>query len=122
MNPNYTEFKFPQIKPHPWTKVFRSRTSPEAIDYISKLLVYDPKTRPSGLQCCTHALFEDLRVEGGQISSSKPLPGYLFDFSPEEKGLMDAELRRQLIPAWKEQSSHHQASASGNKSPEGAAP
>lgn len=21
MNPNYTEFKFPQIKPHPWTKV-----------------------------------------------------------------------------------------------------
>ena len=22
MNSNYTEFKFPQIKPHPWTKVF----------------------------------------------------------------------------------------------------
>ena len=21
MNPHYTEFKFPQIKPHPWTKV-----------------------------------------------------------------------------------------------------
>ena len=21
MNPNYTEFKFPQIKPHPWSKV-----------------------------------------------------------------------------------------------------
>lgn len=21
MNPNYTEFKFPQIKAHPWTKV-----------------------------------------------------------------------------------------------------
>ena len=21
MNPNYTEFKFPQIKPHPWNKV-----------------------------------------------------------------------------------------------------
>lgn len=21
MNPNYTEFKFPQIKPHPWHKV-----------------------------------------------------------------------------------------------------
>eukprot|EP00438_Fugacium_kawagutii_P005671 Skav227801 [mRNA] locus=scaffold948:65235:71123:+ [translate_table: standard] len=30
MNPNYTEFKFPQIKPHPWHKVFRSRTSQEA--------------------------------------------------------------------------------------------
>jgi hypothetical protein len=23
MNPNYTEFKFPQIKAHPWPKVFR---------------------------------------------------------------------------------------------------
>lgn len=22
MNPNYQEFKFPQIKPHPWPKVF----------------------------------------------------------------------------------------------------
>jgi glycogen synthase kinase 3 beta len=28
MNPNNTEFKFPQLKPQPWTKVFRSRTSP----------------------------------------------------------------------------------------------
>ena len=26
MNPNYTEFKFPQIKAHPWNKVFRPRT------------------------------------------------------------------------------------------------
>ncbi|KAK4832749.1 hypothetical protein QYF61_025278 [Mycteria americana] len=22
MNPNYTEFKFPQIKAHPWTKMY----------------------------------------------------------------------------------------------------
>eukprot|EP00439_Symbiodinium_sp_Y106_P084050 s1181_g24.t2 len=74
MNPNYTEFKFPQIKPHPWHKVFRSRTSQEAVDYISKLLVYDPKLRPSGLQCCMHALFDDLRDPNTRISSSKPLP------------------------------------------------
>ncbi|CAJ1382404.1 unnamed protein product, partial [Effrenium voratum] len=42
-------FKFPQIKPHPWHKVFRARTSADAVDYISKLLVYDPKLRPPGL-------------------------------------------------------------------------
>ena len=24
------------------------------MDYISKLLVYDPKLRPTGLQCCMH--------------------------------------------------------------------
>ena len=23
MNPNYTEFKFPHIKAHPWSKVFK---------------------------------------------------------------------------------------------------
>ena len=25
MNPNYTEFKFPHIKAHPWSKVFSKR-------------------------------------------------------------------------------------------------
>lgn len=34
MNPNYTEFKFPQIKPHPWTKVFSKRMPPDAIDLV----------------------------------------------------------------------------------------
>ena len=38
MNPNYTEFKFPQIKAHPWAKVFRSRTPPEAVDVVAKML------------------------------------------------------------------------------------
>merc|ERR1712139_333706 len=91
MNPNYTEFKFPQIKPHPWHKVFRSRTSPEAVDYISKLLVYDPKTRPSGLQACRHPFFHDLRDPNTRLSSNKPLPE-LFGFSKEELALMDAEM------------------------------
>lgn len=27
MNPNYTEFKFPQIKAHPWTKVVKTQNS-----------------------------------------------------------------------------------------------
>lgn len=35
MNPNYTEFKFPQIKAHPWTKVFSKRMPPDAIDLVS---------------------------------------------------------------------------------------
>merc|ERR1719392_408835 len=100
MNPNYTEFKFPQIKPHPWHKVFRSRTSPDAIDYVSKLLVYDPKIRPSGLQCCTHNLFEELRDQMTMLGSSKPLPEGLFAFSNEELALMDDEMTAKLIPEW----------------------
>ena len=42
MNPNYTEFQFPQIKAHPWDKVFRSQTPPAALDLIAKMLAYDP--------------------------------------------------------------------------------
>jgi len=38
MNPNYTEFKFPQIRAHPWQTVFRARTPPEAIELVSRLL------------------------------------------------------------------------------------
>lgn len=31
MNPNYTEFKFPQIKSHPWQKVSSAPTATTAI-------------------------------------------------------------------------------------------
>jgi protein brassinosteroid insensitive 2 len=71
MNPNYTEFRFPQIKAHPWHKVcfiylppyftnlcydrsqvtcmilqiFHKRMPPEAIDLASRLLQYSPNLR-----------------------------------------------------------------------------
>ena len=35
MNPNYTEFKFPHIKAHPWSKVFSKRLPPDAVDLVS---------------------------------------------------------------------------------------
>ena len=34
MNPNYTEFKFPQIKAHPWSKVFSKRMPADAVDLV----------------------------------------------------------------------------------------
>eukprot|EP00951_Prasinocladus_malaysianus_P026890 scaffold239844_cov43-Prasinocladus_malaysianus.AAC.1 len=36
MNPNYTEFKFPQIKAHPWNKVFRKHMPGDAVDLVSQ--------------------------------------------------------------------------------------
>ncbi|KAH0984852.1 hypothetical protein GBA52_012029 [Prunus armeniaca] len=45
MNPNYTEFKFPQIKAHPWHKIFHKRMPPEAVDLVSRLLQYSPSLR-----------------------------------------------------------------------------
>ncbi|CAM5135417.1 unnamed protein product, partial [Natator depressus] len=61
MNPNYTEFKFPQIKAHPWLKVFKPRTPVEAISLCSRLLEYTPATRLSPLEACTNAFFSELR-------------------------------------------------------------
>jgi len=77
MNPNYTEFKFPQIKAHPWHKVskhiisfsltlisiysydwkiccwflkiFHKRTPPEAVDLVSRLLQYSPNLRSTAV-------------------------------------------------------------------------
>jgi|Transcript_53658 glycogen synthase kinase 3 beta len=100
MNPNYTEFKFPQIKPHPWNKVFRSKTSPESIDFMSQLLKYDPKCRPSGLQAIEHKWFENVRDEKTKISETKPLPEHLFQFSKEELALMGPDTKEKLIPKW----------------------
>jgi len=100
MNPNYTEFKFPQIKPHPWSKVFRSRTSQDAIDFVAKLLQYDPKLRPNGIKACEHYYFDELRDQNTRLSSSKPLPD-LFNFSKEELELMESdEVKKKLIPEW----------------------
>ncbi|XP_051948824.1 glycogen synthase kinase-3 beta-like isoform X2 [Xyrauchen texanus] len=80
MNPNYTEFKFPQIKAHPWTKVFKPRTPPEAVALCSRLLEYTPVTRLSPLQACAHAFFDELRQPGTRLPTGRELPP-LFNFT-----------------------------------------
>jgi glycogen synthase kinase 3 beta len=99
MNPNYTEFKFPQIKPHPWHKVFRSRTSPDAIDLVSQLLQYDPEARVRPLEACCAEFFEELRDQNTRLPNAKPLPD-LFNFTKEEGGVMSGDLRERLVPKW----------------------
>jgi serine/threonine protein kinase len=51
MNPNYTEFKFPQIKAHPWSKVFSKKMPAEAIDLVSS-----GAQRPQIEGCCMHSM------------------------------------------------------------------
>ncbi|XP_036869827.1 glycogen synthase kinase-3 alpha isoform X2 [Manis javanica] len=96
MNPNYTEFKFPQIKAHPWTKVFKSRTPPEAIALCSSLLEYTPSSRLSPLEACAHSFFDELRSHGTQLPNNRPLPP-LFNFSPGELSIQPS-LNGILIP------------------------
>ncbi|XP_014668231.1 PREDICTED: glycogen synthase kinase-3 beta-like isoform X2 [Priapulus caudatus] len=83
MNPHYKEFKFPQIKAHPWSKVFRPRTPVEAIDLTSKLLEYTPSARIAPLHACAHAFFSELRDPKTRLPMGKDLPP-LFNFTEKE--------------------------------------
>jgi glycogen synthase kinase 3 beta len=90
MNRAYTEFKFPQIKPYPWGKIFRSRTPPEAIDLISKLLQYVPSMRVTAIEACAHSFFDEIRLPVTRLPDGGPLPP-LFNFEPRElEGLSKA--------------------------------
>ncbi|KAF5365779.1 hypothetical protein D9758_003158 [Tetrapyrgos nigripes] len=97
MNPNYMEHKFPQIKPHPFPKVFRPRTAPEAIDLVSKLLEYTPGARLSAVEAMVHPFFDELRTEGARMPNGKDFPP-LFDFTREELSVRP-DLIRRLVPS-----------------------
>ncbi|XP_026531302.1 glycogen synthase kinase-3 beta [Notechis scutatus] len=110
MNPNYTEFKFPQIKAHPWTKdssgtghftsgvrVFRPRTPPEAIALCSRLLEYTPTARLTPLEACAHSFFDELRDPNIKLPSGREKPA-LFNFTTQELS-SNPSLASILIPA-----------------------
>lgn len=80
MNPNYTEFKFPQVKAHAWHKVFRSRTPPDAIDLISKVLIYDPRERLRAVDILVHPFFDELKDPKTRLPNGNALPE-LFNFT-----------------------------------------
>ena len=105
MNPNYMEHKFPQIKPHPFNKVFADieskvaaslsndvykvfrKATPEAIELIAALLEYTPTQRLSAIDAMVHPFFDELRDPNCRLPDSrhpggpsKDLPE-LFNFS-----------------------------------------
>ncbi|KAI8093856.1 kinase-like domain-containing protein [Halteromyces radiatus] len=96
MNPNYTEHRFPQINSHPFSKVFRSRTPPEAIEFIDLLLRYTPSSRLSAIDAMAHSFFDELRDPNTKLNQDKPLPP-LFNFTEHELSIKP-ELNRKLVP------------------------
>ncbi|XP_076895834.1 shaggy-related protein kinase eta-like [Bidens hawaiensis] len=96
MNPNYNDFRFPQIKGFPWHKVFQKRMPPEAIDLASRLLQYSPNLRCSALEALTHPFFDELRQPNVHLPNGRPLPP-LFDFKQELSGA-SAEFVHRLLP------------------------
>jgi glycogen synthase kinase 3 beta len=98
MNPNYTEYKFPQIASAAWTKVFRSRsTTPESLALIGKLLDYTPTSRLTAIQAMAHIFFAELRNPGTKMPNGKDLPP-LFNFTALELSIQP-DLNRILVPS-----------------------
>ncbi|KAK1642423.1 hypothetical protein QYE76_060228 [Lolium multiflorum] len=97
MNPNYTEFKFPQIKAHPWHKVFQKKLPPEAMDLVSRFLQYSPDLRCTAMEACMHPFFDELRDPNTRLPNGRPLPP-LFNFRSQELNGIPPEVIERLVP------------------------
>ncbi|KAH0927820.1 hypothetical protein HID58_020076 [Brassica napus] len=97
MNPNYTEFKFPQIKAHPWHKIFHKRMPPEAVDLVSRLLQYSPSLRCGALDALIHPFFDELRDPNARLPNGRFFPP-LFNFKPHELKGVPVEMVAKLVP------------------------
>jgi len=99
MNPNHTSFSFPQITPHPWPKVFRNKVPKEAIDLVSKFLVYKPKERIDPFDAMLHPFFDELRSPDVRLPNNKPLPPTIYNFTDTELQMAKAKnVVDRLIP------------------------
>jgi len=110
MNPNYQEFKFPQIRAQPFGNMFNDSVPPEAIDLASTLLFYVPTRRCKAIevktyciigprikilsimiilpmQACGHAFFDELRLPSATLPDRSPIPLSMFQFTDEEISL-----------------------------------
>lgn len=97
MNPNYTEFKFPQIKAHPWHKVFQKKLPPDAMDLVSRFLQYSPDLRCTAMEACMHPFFDELRDPNTRLPNGRPLPP-LFNFRSQELNGIPPEVVERLVP------------------------
>ncbi|KAJ1649770.1 glycogen synthase kinase 3 [Dispira simplex] len=96
MNPNYQDHRFPHIRPHPFSRVFRNRAPADALDLLTKLLDYTPASRLTAIEAMVHPFFDELRQSGISLPNGGSLP-HLFDFSLSELSVRP-DLKNQLVP------------------------
>ena len=63
--------------------MFRARTPQAAIEFVSRLLGYDPSKRPKPLVALLDPYFDELRNEETRLPNGQPMPD-LFNFTKEE--------------------------------------
>ncbi|KAJ6227215.1 glycogen synthase kinase-3 alpha [Anaeramoeba flamelloides] len=98
MNPNYSDFKLPQIEKKPWNQILRNDLDHITIDLLSRLLQYNPDSRIDPLEACAHPFFDELRDPKTLLPNNLSLPE-LFDFDSEELNSVGLEIRQKLVPS-----------------------
>uniref|UniRef100_A0A6B2LJD0 Protein kinase domain-containing protein n=1 Tax=Arcella intermedia TaxID=1963864 RepID=A0A6B2LJD0_9EUKA len=94
MKKDYKEF--PLIPSHPWEEIFPTGTPTDAMDVISKMLVYVPTQRLKPLEVCVHPFFDELRAPKPDHKFAIPS---LFNFTEEElKAAKDQNILEKLQP------------------------
>eukprot|EP00514_Thraustochytrium_sp_LLF1b_P001005 CAMPEP_0184523194 /NCGR_PEP_ID=MMETSP0198_2-20121128/8738_1 /TAXON_ID=1112570 /ORGANISM="Thraustochytrium sp., Strain LLF1b" /LENGTH=378 /DNA_ID=CAMNT_0026914177 /DNA_START=616 /DNA_END=1752 /DNA_ORIENTATION=+ len=87
MNRYYVDFRFPQIKAQPWKQLFSPGTEEEGIDLVSKMLLYQPKSRITPLEALKHPFFDQLRDKDTRLPNGNTLPPDLFQYTAAEERL-----------------------------------
>ncbi|KAJ5071988.1 glycogen synthase kinase-3 alpha [Anaeramoeba ignava] len=98
MNPEYTKFDFPDVQPKELETIFPENTPKEALDLVSRFLVYSPSERIRPLEACAHPFFDELRDPNSKLPNGNTLPP-LFDFSTEEIKNVPQSILEKLIPS-----------------------
>lgn len=72
MNPEYTEHRFPIIKPLTWNKVFKNSNMPEDFyNLMERLLEYDPTIRIKPAEALKHSFFDELKESNARLPNGK---------------------------------------------------
>jgi len=93
MNPDYTQFTFPQVKPMLWKDVFggvsfnNAPIPKSALDLIRDILIFKPLKRTDPLDALGHDFFASLRTEKARLPNGRSLPP-LFNFTDNELALI----------------------------------
>eukprot|EP00922_Rhytidocystis_sp_ex-Travisia-forbesii_P041407 GHVS01061843.1.p1 GENE.GHVS01061843.1~~GHVS01061843.1.p1 ORF type:complete len:448 (-),score=111.75 GHVS01061843.1:994-2337(-) len=106
MNPNYTEFRFPDVKPRDWKKVFDEKTPSSAIDLLTSFLKYEPSERIGPLEALAHPFFDELRSPDARLPNGAEFPE-LFSLTERELAEMSPEVRRAALPHWASSAAAH---------------
>jgi len=86
MNKAYPTYNFPEIKRSPWSKIFAKGVQPpeDALDFLSKILIYNPAERLTAIELLTHPWFAPLRDPTLTLPNGAPIPSAVFQYTKEE--------------------------------------